>query len=203
MSFSSLTYDPCAYNKYLKQSVGTGEYMISVPKNNCDKDCFYPSPYIRLDKTGGVKCKNKLLIDIDSELLGLNTPATKCHSPFDDPCETSNLQDCDNDFLSPEDTKLSNPPCTLRSTGWNRWEWLCENPQDKSLMPFQTNINDRIVAKDNHRPLLPNIIDQSQVLPKNDCHDNNEDIKADYNMINYDDAIPFVHWRCCGEIEKY
>lgn len=202
MSFSSLTYDPCAYDKYLEQSIGTGEYMISVPKNNCDKDYFYPSPYIRLDKTGGVKCKDKLLIDVDSELLGLNTPSTKCHEPIKDICDTNTMQDCDNNFLSTEDTKLSNPPCTLRSTGWNRWEWLCENPQDKSILPFQTNISDRTVAKDNHRPLLPNNIDQSQVLPKNEC-ETDTIIKEDYNMINYNDQIPFVHWRCCGEIEKY
>ena len=30
----------------------------------------------------------------------------------------------DNCFKGSEDTRLSNPPCNLRGTGWNRWEWL-------------------------------------------------------------------------------
>ena len=204
MSFSALNYDPCAYDKYVKQSVGTGEYMLSVPKNNCDKECFYTSPYIRLNKVGVSKCKNMDLIDVDSELMGLNNVASKCPKPFNPGCETVNFADCNNTFLSPEDTKISNPPCTLRGTGWNRWEWLCENPQDKSMMNFQTNINDRIVAKDNHRPLIPSPIDQTQVLPKNDCDNVEDSIKEDYKMmLNSDNEIPFVHWRCCGEISKY
>lgn len=204
MSFSALNYDPCAYEKNVKQSIGTGEYVLSVPKNNCKNNCFYPSPYIRLDKTRSSSCKNKLLVDIDSELIGLNTIASKCHKPIDYECNEEHLDDCSNNFLSPEDTKLSNPPCTLRGTGWNRWEWLCENPQDKSMINFQTNINDRIVAKDNHRPLVPLPLSQEIALPDNKCDDIDSEILDDYSMIGkYENDIPFVHWRCCGEIAKY
>ena len=53
-----------------------------------------------------------------------------------------------------EDTRLSNPPCTLRGTGWNRWEWLCQDPQEE-LRPFDFNISNRIAAKDAHRPCIP------------------------------------------------
>ena len=75
----------------------------------------------------------------------------------------STFKDCD--IPSRENTRLSNPPATLRGTGWNRWEWLCENPQKRSLVPFDYNINNRLVTKDNHRPLVPNPIDQSVFLP--------------------------------------
>ena len=35
-----------------------------------------------------------------------------------------------------EDTRLSNPPCNLRGTGINRWEYLDRNPQEFFEVPF-------------------------------------------------------------------
>ena len=73
----------------------------------------------------------------------------------------------DNNCFEPvEDTRLSNPPCTLRGTGINRWEWLCRNPQERVFVPFDFNISDKTLAKDNHRPCVPNPLDQTLVLPR-------------------------------------
>ena len=70
----------------------------------------------------------------------------------------THFKDCD---VAPrEDTRLSNPINNLRGTGWNRWEWLCLNPQERVLMPFDHAIN-RIVVKDNHRPCVPTPIDET------------------------------------------
>ena len=74
----------------------------------------------------------------------------------------------DNCFIGSEDTRLSNPACNLRGTGWNRWEWLCLDPQERVLMPFDYNINNRLVVKDNHRPCIPKPIDVTPSLPKGD-----------------------------------
>jgi hypothetical protein len=65
-----------------------------------------------------------------------------------------------------ENTRLSNPSCNLRGTGWNRWEWLCQDPQERVEIPFDYNINNRLVVRDNHRPLIPKPLDQSAALPK-------------------------------------
>lgn len=62
-------------------------------------------------------------------------------------------------------TRLEDPPCTLRGTGWNRWENLCLNPQERVEVPFDWNISNRLVVKDNHRPLIPNPISQKAALP--------------------------------------
>ena len=75
-------------------------------------------------------------------------------------------------------TRLSNPSCNLRGTGWNRWEWLCDNPQERVLMPFDTNISNRLVVKDNHRPVIPKLIDQTPILPS----PSNEPIKVNIAM---------------------
>ena len=205
MSFNKLSYDTCAYNTSLKESVSVGNYMLNTPNNNCDDNCFFQSPYIRLDKQSVATCKNKDLIDIDSELLGLNTKSTKCPKEkyFDSAyCENNELKDCDNIFLSPEDTKISNPPCTLRGTGWNRWEWLCTNPQDKAIMPFEIGIQNRIIVKDNHRPCVPNLKQKDDVMPMlygdNKCYTDNE-VEMIYNK---KENVPFIHWRSCDEIRK-
>jgi hypothetical protein len=70
-----------------------------------------------------------------------------------------------NCFTPTESTRLSNPPCTLRGTGINRWEWLCKNPQDRVEVPFDHMIDSVLMAKDNHRPLIPKPMDQTIALP--------------------------------------
>jgi hypothetical protein len=205
MSFSKLSYDSCAYNKSLEESTNVGKYFLDTPKNNCDKNCFYPSPNLRLAKTGVAECSHKPLIDVSSELLGLNYNATKCPSEKYFPheyCKHNDLVDCKNDFLQSEDTKISNPPCTLKGTGWNRWEWLCFNPQKFALEPFERDVQNRIITKDNHRPCVPDPIDQKNVFPNNDsdiCY-TDIDMKQFYNE---KETIPFIHWRCCNEIAQY
>ena len=41
-----------------------------------------------------------------------------------------------------------------------------QNPQDHVLMPFDNNVANRIVVKDNHRPLVPTPVDPKLVLPQ-------------------------------------
>ena len=77
----------------------------------------------------------------------------------------SNLKHFKDCFFPEEFTRLSNGPSTLRGTGWNRWEWLCINPQERVEVPFDFNISARTLSKDNHRPCVPNPIDPSLSLP--------------------------------------
>ena len=70
--------------------------------------------------------------------------------------DNTNMIHFKNCFKPTEDTRLSNPACNLRGTGWNRWEWLCRNPQERVEIPFDFQIDSVIVAKDNHRPCVPN-----------------------------------------------
>jgi hypothetical protein len=203
MSFTKLPYDPCAYKTNIEESMKSGKYMLNTPKVDCDEDCFYTSPYIRVDKKSVGTCKNKEIVDVHSELLGLNRKLTECPEKkmFDsDYCENKLLKDCDNSFLSPEDTLISNPTCTLRGTGWNRWEWLHENPQDKAILPFMTNIENKTVVKDNHRPCIPSTDQMDNVIPIDDnkCY-TDASVQQIYSEPN---TIPFVHWRSCDEIRK-
>lgn len=196
MSFSRLNYDSCAYNKSMSESVAIGNYMLQQPQNNCN-ETFFASPYIRLDKSQVSTCSNRPVIDVDSELIGLKRTASKCTKSDFPNCKMNHLKTTDRShFMSPEDTKISNPPCTLRGTGWNRWEWLCENPQKYAEIPFVTMISDKTLAKDNHRPLLPNLIDKTNVLTDDlSCMMESKQLSGE--------ETPFVHWRSCAEIKKY
>lgn len=66
-------------------------------------------------------------------------------------CNNTNLVDLPNCNFPIENTRLSNPPSTLRGTGWNRFENLCFDPQDQLFFPGKYHIMTRLESKDNHR----------------------------------------------------
>ena len=173
MSFNKLNYDTCSYKQALSESVGPCEYQLGMPFISCE-DCFSKDPQLILQRMGASVAKNVPMVDVDSELLNINRKLSNCSSnefipkfdkngEIDNTIESVHFKDCN--IPTRENKRLSNPPATLRGTGWNRWEWLCENPQTRSLIPFDYNINNRLVTKDNHRPLIPRPIDQSVFLP--------------------------------------
>lgn len=174
MSFNHLKYDGCAYDKAVRQSTAPVSYMLGPPKV-CDP-CFPETPFIRLAKSGSAICEDKALVDVDSELIGLNVKRTHCPEKEYKPtkegfCKLKTLKDCNTGrFFNSEPTRFSNPVCTLRGTGWNRWEWLCEDPQKHAfnITPFERMANSQIMAKDNHRACLPHLMDQIHSMPQYD-----------------------------------
>lgn len=178
MSFASLGYDSCSYNEKLRSSVGPGMYMLTTPGNDseeCSQD-IPADPYMRYQHWGPGTCVPGSAVDDGSELLGLRYKNSKCSADAYTPGKYAQKPACGapgtlNARTKPcnppqEDTRLSNPPCTLKSTGWNRWEWLCYNPQDKAIIPFEWNTSYRTVAKDNHVPCIEAPMDQSGFAPR-------------------------------------
>ena len=182
-SATRLNYDKGAYKHQLLQSVGPGRYFIETPTQECDA-CFPQDPRMALTKGSTAKCVDVPLIDIDSELQGISRMATKDptkrfmpdgkRAPKDKgerrplhECELRAPPACRDYHVVSEDTRLSNPPCTLRGehNGFNRWEALCRNPQVHTERPFDTLVNNRLLVKDTHRPALPQPIDQTSILP--------------------------------------
>lgn len=207
MSFCRLNWDNCTYKQDLKQSIGTADYMFGTPRVECHA-CFSTDPSIRMSSvvpisTGISTCSNQ--IDVDSELKLITRPATNCptgkYVPKETPfCKLNNFPDCQ--ALPREDTRLSNPACTLRCNGINRWEWLCKNPQDNSLVPFDYNISNRIVVKDNHRPCIQEPINQAAALPTW----NQDDAMVSYDpksCMTPNDNVPSTHWRNCKTYAGY
>jgi len=209
MSFNRLNYDTCAYKQNLYQSVGPGEYRLTEPPNT-EEICFSESPHIRMQYQGVSVTQDRPLIDVDSELMNITRPATNCPSrkyipdgsqcgmvdPRDEEKNKVHGKEC---FFTVEDTRLSNPPCTLRGTGWNRWEWLCLNPQERVLMPFDHNINNRLVVKDNHRPCIPNPIDVNLSLPP---QVGGLEAGGTVQTASVPTGPPSVHWKPAWEMKQ-
>ena len=163
MSFNRLNSDLCQYKQVLYESVGPGHYQLGTPPI-CDK-CIPETPKMRLQRQGVLY--QAPLVDAESELRNITNPSTKCPTKkyYPTSCRDGvpfGYGDC---FKDSEETRQSNPASNLRGTGWNRWEILCKNPQDQALVPFDFNISNRLIVKDNHRPCIPKPLDMRPSLP--------------------------------------
>ena len=168
-----LSQDSCSYNEKLRRTTGPGLYALNVPYNDCSSCRNIPDdPTLRYQAYGPNSCTMNKAIDDSSELLGLNYKLSKCNTDAYQPnsyqstgctLQGSNGRQC----MAPrEDTRLSNPANTLRGTGINRWEWLCFDPQEHALEEFdRVPVNYRMVAKDNHVPILDTPMEISADIP--------------------------------------
>ena len=222
MSFNRLAYDTCSYKQVLAESISPGVYQINKPPVSCEP-CYPDDPRIRLQSRGASVSETTSLIDVDSEMLGITRKNSRCpenkylsHSQASHNCgaQTGSVgKECNgsvcldynpihfgNCFKPVEDTRLSNPPCTLRGTGWNRWEWLCQDPQERVEIPFDYQIHSRTVVKDNHRPCIPNPLDQYSSWP---VPDNKPICENIVRTCGVPTGPPSVQWRSADEIRRY
>lgn len=206
--FTRNRYDVQDYNRDLYQTIRPGYFKTNLPRNDCD-GCLNPNP--THNASFGNSLHNKNLMDVDSELMGLTRKNTKCPENKYNPdraneefknSDKKHFRDCPN-FVG-ESTRLSNPGCTLRGTGFNRWEWLCQNPQDKAIVPFNIELNTSIMTKDDHRPCIPMPLNQSSSRPSNDNNDNDDNVVMFYDQgitrgVNME-GFPDEHWKNCAQI---
>jgi hypothetical protein len=187
MSFNRLNYDMCQYKQTIEESVGPGDYMLLTPSISCDY-CYPWPPTVRLQKGGDSINRHEPLVDIESQLINIHRPGKineclsfteqakvdkiekieknkKNENNANNAKETDNLTHWKNCFEHSVESRYTHPAAELRGTGFNRWEWLCFNPQEKTCIPFDYNISNRIVVKDNHRPCIPTPIDSRLSLP--------------------------------------
>jgi len=174
-SDTRLSQDSCSYTEKLKRSIGPGLYTLNIPYNDCSQCKSLPDdPALRYQAYGPNTCMMKSAVDDSSELLGINYKSSKCNASEYVPGKyvsnsacTVTAQNDPRQCMAPrEDTRISNPASTLKGTGINRWEWLCYDPQEKAIEEFdRVPVNYRMVAKDNHVPILDTPQDQNGFLP--------------------------------------
>jgi len=170
-----MSYDKNSYQEELERSLYPGIYNLITPHNDCN-DCnqyITNDPHLRFQNYGHHTCSMKTAVDDSSELYGLNYKNSKCNKDAYSPnsyistgCKpktTNNIRVCS---TPTESCRLSNPPCTLKETGINRFDPLCWNPQNKALETFdRIGINYRMVAKDNHTPCIEKPDSQEKFIP--------------------------------------
>ncbi len=166
-------YDGCKTSDDLRVTTGPGRYQLDEPNKYCDA-CFAPEPTIRQQKWGASLNSQFTKTDVESDLLNINRPTTKTACNLYNPlkndvnaAQTEPVKECS---FPQTFTRLVDPPCTMRSTGWNRWEWLCDNPQETVMVPFDNLITTRLQQKDQFRPCIPKPQDPTALLPSPNAH---------------------------------
>jgi hypothetical protein len=174
-----MRYDKSSYQEQLERSIFPGVYNLITPHNDCnDCDQYVPNdPEIRYQSYGHHTCSMKKAVDDSSELFGLNYKNSKCNSDAYAPnsyistgCVPKVIDDVRKCSTPTESCRLSNPPCTLKETGINRFDPLCWDPQLKALESFdRIGVNYRMVAKDNHVPCIEIPDQQEKFIPMNNA----------------------------------
>lgn len=233
-AMTGLLYDQGAYQTDLRQSVGVGSYVLAPVGPHC-QTCVPLDPRMSAGMGGGVgTCAPTVpLVDVESDLHNITRRATN------DPCglyrgnggpptgcggapmtqgsagtvgsgAPRQMAACD--VIPTVDTRLVNPPCTLRGTGWNRFEWLCRDPQERALVPFGANVDTSLVIKDNHRPFLARPVDPTLALPPGGKGGAGPDVGAPQWMppvlgncavgVGAVEEPPCMMWAGCGDVQK-
>uniref|UniRef100_A0A6C0J765 Uncharacterized protein n=1 Tax=viral metagenome TaxID=1070528 RepID=A0A6C0J765_9ZZZZ len=182
-SFSRNKYDQGAYEQSIKQATNEIQYTLDPVRNDRCGPCRVTEPGF-IGKVGVSVSRNRPLVDIESELMSLDIHHTddpsKKYKPKCIQCGSSNdgvgntCPKCSQQLnhlpvcaFNTNYTRISNPICTSREIGINRFQPLCLDPQDENrwLHPSEIGISYRMVVKDNHVPCIPVLIDQTPALP--------------------------------------
>lgn len=127
-------------------------YYLSPPGINCFTS-FPVDATVRIQASGNSWPQGKWRTEVESDLRGLQHPSArvKCDSvlynPETDKLNNTPLVNAPDESFPTVFNKLTNPPCTLRATGWNRFEALPNQPQLTYETPFDFFIPARSLDK--------------------------------------------------------
>lgn len=141
--------DLCKMVENNEISTGPGRYALGVP-NAYGNAVFVPDATVRMQKWGAAHDMSSTKTDVESDLLNLGRPTTRTvcgqYNPHTAPSRT--LTAMPEEEFPQTHGRLVDPPCTLRDSGWNRWAWLCQNPQENVMIPFEHGVDSRQATKD-------------------------------------------------------
>ena len=168
-SWERTKFDDGEYQHYVKESTGALLYQLDPNKYYNCKECRPQQPgYIG---SGVSISKKNTLVDVESELKNITRRQTRdpkgkylpCKKP--EPTPLFNLPSCG---IMTDETRMTNPACNLRGTGVSQHVFyeLCQDPQAVIEHPGRILINDKQMAKDNHRPIIPKMPNTTTALPE-------------------------------------
>jgi len=157
--FTRYNYDDARTQKSLQQSTGTGRYFLNTPGNG-PTPFYSTNPYIRMQTWGGNLCTHS--IDLESQLKGYTHPLCK-NTVYDTPmykfhkdhhshiwCPTTDAAQ-----LQTDESRSTVPAWTFRDANQSRMDYLPMNPQDRAIIPFEINVQNRILEKEYYQPRAP------------------------------------------------
>jgi|UniRef100_A0A6C0HD68 hypothetical protein len=169
MAETRFNSDPCRISKKLQQMTDQGRYILNMPGNG-EHPAYMADPQIIIQKWGANLRTNS--INLESELLGVNRPLSKdClgkdeYQRFDFKSRAIQYPVCSN--LTTEQSRTIMPAWTARDLEQVDWYYPPLNPQENTCMPFQNNLNTRLLERDYFVAKVPcNLSNDYTPLPTN------------------------------------
>jgi hypothetical protein len=128
-------------------------YYLNTPESNCPTS-FPVDATTRIQKSGASWPVGKWKTDVESDLKGINRMGSRLrvdgrlYNPDTNAMNNTPLQHAPDESTPQLFQRLTNPPCTLRATGWNRFEGMPHNPQLTFETPFDHFIPSRSIDKE-------------------------------------------------------
>ena len=157
MAFTRFNYDESRTKKQLQQSTDPGRWVMNVPGNG-SHPCYIEDPQIIIQKWGANLRTNT--INLESELLGVSKQLNRdClnvdnYTKYNVPNQKINYPDCKNTIT--EQSRTIMPVWTARDLEQVDWYYPPLNPQENVCLPFQSNLNTRILEKDSFQRKIIN-----------------------------------------------
>ncbi len=135
----------------LRITTYAGQYAFT-PFLNCPNS-FPVNPTVRLQQSGESWVTGKWRTEVESDLKGVGRPPVKwraeelLYNPVTNPINQAGLTHAQDENNPTYFNRVTNPPCTLRATGWNRWQPLLHDPQANFETPFDFFIPARDIDK--------------------------------------------------------
>jgi hypothetical protein len=149
MAFTRFHDDPQRIKKYLQESTDQGRYMLDVPGTG-PNPCFMEDPHIRLQKWGANLHSNT--VNLESALIGIGDKLT--HDCLLNTKTFPNSNQMNYPTCQPftEQPRTTNPAWTARDLQQDHFKILLLDPQEHTCIPFQNNLNTRLIEKDMFTP---------------------------------------------------
>ena len=128
-------------------------YYLNTPDTNCPTS-FPVDATTRMQMSGASWPAGQWKTDVESDLKGINRLGSriwvdaKLYNPETNVMNNIPLQAAPDESTPMLFERLVNPPCTLRATGWNRWEALPHQPQLTYETPFDFFIPSKMLDKE-------------------------------------------------------
>ena len=150
-------------------------YYINPPEANCPS-MFPVEPTTRIQMSGNSWPEAQWRTDVETDLKGINRfgnrvrAEDKLYNPDKNKFNNTPLEHAQDGTFPLNFNRLHNPPCTLRSKGWNRWDTLFHNPQESFEQPFDWFVPSRMLDKERtkSKPRYPN---KPQISPYDSMSD--------------------------------
>lgn len=130
-------------------------YYLNPPAANCPTT-FPVNATTRIQKSGDSWVEGQWRTDVESDLKGIDRLGTKIrcdavqYNPKTNMMNNIPLKNAQDENVPQTFARLVDPPCTLRTTGWNRWQPLFHNPQETFETPFDFFIPSRDIDKEKY-----------------------------------------------------